>query len=94
MADRFTGPLADAPYFGRYERMASPWRMVVGEVDGEPAVVVLRPSGREWTTYGIVRVDIVDHRITRVVDYSHCPWVLPATNGVVVEPVSSIAPEA
>jgi RNA polymerase sigma-70 factor (ECF subfamily) len=94
VADRFTGPLADAPYFGRYERMASPWRMVVGEVDGEPAVVVLRPSGREWTTYGIVRVDIVDHRITRVVDYSHCPWVLPATNGVVVEPVSSIAPEA
>src|SRR6516165_4173419 len=60
VADRFAGPLADAPYFGRYERMASPWRMAVGEVDGEPAVVVLRPSGREWTTYGIVRVDIVD----------------------------------
>jgi len=86
VADRFAGPLADAPYFERYERMASPWRMAVGEVHGVPAVVVLRPSGQEWRTYGIVRVDIVERRIARVVDYSHCPWVLAA--------VSSMAPEA
>src|SRR5438270_2541544 len=42
VADRFAGPLADAPYFGRYERMTIPWRMVVGEVDGQPAVIALR----------------------------------------------------
>lgn len=86
VADRFAGPLADAPYFGRYERMTIPWRMAVGEVDGEPAVVVLRQSGGEWRTYGIVRVNIADHRIAGVADYSHCPWVLAA--------VSSIASEA
>src|SRR5882724_1657379 len=39
VADRFAGPLADAPYFGRYERMTAPWRMAVGEVEGQMAVV-------------------------------------------------------
>jgi RNA polymerase sigma-70 factor (ECF subfamily) len=86
VADRFAGPLTDAPYFGRYERMTIPWRMAVGAVEGEPAVIVLRKSGEEWTTYAMVRVEIADHRIARVVDYSHCSWVLAA--------VSSIASEA
>src|SRR4051794_27171915 len=27
VADRFAGPLSDAPYFSRYERMPIPWRM-------------------------------------------------------------------
>ena len=94
VADRFAGPLADAPYFGRYERMTIPWRMAVGEVEGEPAVIALRQSGQEWTTHAMVRVEIVDHQITRVVDYSHCPWVLPAAAALAVEPVSSLAPEA
>src|ERR1700730_16999235 len=47
-ADRFAGPLVDAPYFGRYERMTIPWRMAVGEVDGQPAVIVLREDNGAW----------------------------------------------
>ncbi|MCU1263019.1 MAG: polymerase, sigma-24 subunit, subfamily, partial [Bryobacterales bacterium] len=86
VADRFAGPLVNAPYFARYERMTIPWRMAVGEVDGQPAVIALRQDNGEWMPNSIVRVDVADHRITRVADYTHCPWVLPATTSVVVEP--------
>jgi|SRR5436309_2528084 len=33
--------LTDSPYFGNYERMTVAWRLAVGEVDGEPAIVLL-----------------------------------------------------
>ncbi|MPZ21489.1 MAG: sigma-70 family RNA polymerase sigma factor [Luteitalea sp.] len=85
VADRFAGPLHDAPYFGRYERLTIPWRMAVGEVDGEPAVLALRQHNGSWIPHSIVRVDVTDHLITRVVDYLHCPWVLPGTTSVVIE---------
>ncbi len=86
VADRFAGPLADAPYFGRYERMTIPWRMAVGEVDGQPAVIALRQDNGQWMPHSIVRIDVTDHLIMRVVDFAHCPWVLPATTSVIVEP--------
>jgi RNA polymerase sigma-70 factor (ECF subfamily) len=86
VADRFAGPLINAPYFGRYERMTIPWRMTVGEVDGEMAVVALRQENGASTSYSAIRVRMVDHLITRVVDYRHCPWVLPASTSVDFEP--------
>jgi RNA polymerase sigma-70 factor (ECF subfamily) len=85
VADRFAGPLVNAPYFARYERLTIPWRMAVGEVDGEPAVIALREDHGEWIPRSIVRVEMADHLITRVADYAHCPWILPATTSVVVE---------
>ena len=86
VADRFAGPLADAPYFARYEGMTTPWRMAVGEVDSEPVVIALGRDNGEWKPYSIIRVEVPDHLIRRVVDYRHCPWVLPAASSVVVEP--------
>jgi RNA polymerase sigma-70 factor, ECF subfamily len=85
VADRFAGPLIDAPYFGRYERMTIPWRMAVGEVDGQAVVIGLHQDNGGWIPHSIIRVDATDRLITRVVDYKHCPWVLPATRSVVVE---------
>jgi RNA polymerase sigma-70 factor (ECF subfamily) len=58
--------------------------MAVGEVDGEPAVITLRQDTEGWTPKSIVRLDVADHRIMRVVDYAHCPWVLPAATSVLV----------
>jgi RNA polymerase sigma-70 factor (ECF subfamily) len=86
VADRFAGPLANAPYFGRYERMTTPWQMTVGEIAGEMAVVALRQGGGVWIPYSIISVQMAGALITRVVDYRHCPWVLAAANSVVVEP--------
>jgi RNA polymerase sigma-70 factor, ECF subfamily len=80
VADRFEGPLADAPYFGRYERMAIPWRMTIGVVGGQPAIIALRQDNGQWSPHGIIRVEVMNDSITSVVDYSHCPWVLAAAN--------------
>jgi RNA polymerase sigma-70 factor (ECF subfamily) len=44
VADRFAGRLADSPYFGNYERWSLPWRMAVGEVDGEMGVITSAPG--------------------------------------------------
>jgi RNA polymerase sigma-70 factor (ECF subfamily) len=86
VADRFAGPLVNAPYFDRYERSTIPWQMAVGEVDGQPAVIAMRQDDGEWIPHAIVRVEVTDHLIMRVADYSHCPWVLRATASVIVEP--------
>jgi RNA polymerase sigma-70 factor, ECF subfamily len=99
VADRFVGPLTNAPYFGRYERMEEPWRMAVGEVDGQPVVITLRRDNGRWAPRSIIRVDVADHFITRVVDYTHCSWVMPACISVSVhassiEDVSRIALES
>jgi RNA polymerase sigma-70 factor (ECF subfamily) len=86
VADRFAGQLANAPYFARYEGMSTPWRMAVGELDGEMAVVGLRQENGAWTPYSIIRVRIEGDVIARVADYAHCPWVLRAAASLAVEP--------
>jgi RNA polymerase sigma-70 factor (ECF subfamily) len=84
VADRFAGPLAESPYFGRYERLTVPWRMVAGEVDGEPAIITMYQVGGVWTPRSIVRLYVAGDRIVRVADYEHCPWVLSAAETVTV----------
>ncbi len=82
VADRFAGKVQDSPYFGRYARLTWPWRVVLGEVDGEPVIIQLRRDTEtdRWTTSAIVRLDIIGDRVTRIVDYTHCPWVIQAAD--------------
>jgi RNA polymerase sigma-70 factor (ECF subfamily) len=82
VADRFAGPVADAPYFGRYATVTAPWRLAPGDVDGEPAIIVLERGADAWTPQAIVRLDLSDRHIVRIVDYTHCPWVLSAASSV------------
>jgi RNA polymerase sigma-70 factor, ECF subfamily len=84
VADRFAGPMDESPYFGNYERQRVPWRLIVVEVDGELAVVVLRQHGDEWRHDSVARLEVIDQRVVRIFDYAHCPWVLPAATSVVV----------
>jgi len=84
VADRFAGPIDESPYFGNYERQRLPWRLAVAEVDGELAVVVLRQHQDEWRPDSVARLEMDNQRIVRIVDFAHCPWVLPAANSVVV----------
>jgi RNA polymerase sigma-70 factor (ECF subfamily) len=83
VADCFAGGMTDSPYLGNYERLKVVWRMAVGEVDGEPAIITLHRDGDAWTPKTIVRLAVTDHRIVHIVDYAHCPWVLPAAASVV-----------
>ena len=82
VADRFAGPLSQSPYFGRYERVSAPSQLAVGEAEGEPVVVALKPGGDDWKPLAIIRLHVVDGRIHEISDYTHCPWVLDATRRV------------
>jgi len=82
--DRFAGRLSASPYFGRYDKLTTPWRVAVGSVDGEPVVITLREVKGGWTPEAIVRVERSDGYIVRIVDYTHCPWVLSTASSVVV----------
>jgi RNA polymerase sigma-70 factor, ECF subfamily len=59
--------------------------MAVGEVDGEPVVIILGRAEREWIAQRVVRLELSDHRIIGIADYSHCPWVLSAAGSVVTQ---------
>jgi RNA polymerase sigma-70 factor (ECF subfamily) len=84
VADRFLGPLSESPYFGNYERLTFEWRMAVGEVDGEPVIIRLHRETDGWTPQAIVRLEVTDRRVARILDYGHCPWILTAATSVVV----------
>jgi RNA polymerase sigma-70 factor, ECF subfamily len=88
VADRFSGRLADAGYFGVYERMRETWRLTLGEVDGEPSIILLNLRDGAWEIHGIVRLDVADGRIHRISEYQHCPWILSAGSIVVRESVA------
>ena len=38
VADALGSKLSDAPYFGNCERFSMPWKLAMGDVDGEPVV--------------------------------------------------------
>lgn len=83
VADRYAGRLDESSYFGRYDRWTVPWRMAAGEVDGEPAIVILLDrDGRGLKVSSAVHVIVVDGRIQRLTDMQHCPWVLEASRSV------------
>jgi RNA polymerase sigma-70 factor, ECF subfamily len=86
VADAFVGKLADAPYFRNYERFSMPWKLAMGDVDGEPVVVILQRGADTWTPYSIVRLSVIGKHIDHVVDYVHCPWLLSAATSVVADP--------
>lgn len=78
VAERFAGKFSDAAYFYNYERWPWPWKLALGEVDGEPVVLVLRRGADTWTPHSAIRFDVDGERIERIVDYIHCPWVISA----------------
>ena len=88
VADAFAGRLVDAPYFSNYEKPPVPWKLAVGEVDGEPVVIMLQRGPDTWTPYSMVRLHVTGQSIDRIVDYGHCPWVISTALSVKV-PVSS-----
>ena len=82
VAERVAGKALDAPYFVNYERWPWPWKLAIGEVDGEPVVIILRRRTDTWAPHSVIRFDVIGERIERIVDYIHCPWVIPAAASV------------
>lgn len=88
VADRFSGPVSNAPYFTNYQRWNAQWRLAIGEIDNEPVVLVLEQAGDTWSPRGIVRLAIAENAIAGIADYSHCPWVLQGANSISISPAS------
>jgi RNA polymerase sigma-70 factor (ECF subfamily) len=84
VVERFAGKFADAPYFFNYDRWPWPWKLVVGELDGEPVIIVLQRGADAWTSYSVIRMKVVDGKVERIIDYIHCPWLIPAAKSVSV----------
>lgn len=82
VADRFTGAIADSGYFGRYERLSTPVRLALADVDGAPMLVAEYDEQGVWVARGLMRVEVRDGRITEIADYKHCPWVLGAADDI------------
>ena len=45
--------------------------LVVGDVDGEPVVLILKRGTDAWTSYSAIRFDVIGQRIDRILDYIH-----------------------
>jgi len=88
VAERFAGKFSEAPYFFNYERWPVPWKLALGEVDGEPMVIILERGADTWTARSAIRFDMIGQRIERIVDYVHCPWVIQAATSVEVSQLS------
>jgi RNA polymerase sigma-70 factor, ECF subfamily len=76
VSDCFAGRLDDSPYFVEYERGTIRWRMRVGELDGEPVIVVMHQVADEWLARSAIRITVRDHRIRSISDYFGCSWIL------------------
>ena len=89
VADRYAGSFAEGGYLGVYSRMPMAWRLALGDIDGEPGIVLLHLRDGAWEIAGVVRVEAgADGRIQRIADYQHCPWVLTAGSIIVRESVA------
>src|SRR5690242_6969769 len=82
VADRFAGSFSEAPYFFNYDRWPWAWKLALGNVDGEPVVLVLRRGADTWIPHSAIRLGMKGGSIYRIVDYIHCPWLLPAASSV------------
>ena len=80
--DRFAGKFEDAPYFFNYDRWPWPWKLTLGEVDAEPVLIVLQRGADAWTSYSIIRIKVIDEKVDQIVDYIHCPWMMPAATSI------------
>jgi hypothetical protein len=85
VADRFAGPIIESPYFGNYERWPVSWRLALGRVDGELAVIALIWGVDKWTPHSVVQVSLIGDRIARITDYGHCEWILAHARTVTFE---------
>ena len=66
-------------------RLFPGFRLAVAAVDGQTALITMRPEGNTWTPWSIVHVEASDGRVVRIADYVHCPWVLQSAQTVVID---------
>ena len=56
----------------------------MGDVDGEPVVIILQRGADTWRPHSVVRLTVVGQHIGGIVDYMHCPWVISMAESATV----------
>jgi RNA polymerase sigma-70 factor (ECF subfamily) len=85
VADRYFGDVSTAPYYRNYAKRPTPWRATIGTLAGESVIVVFQERDGRWNPASIVRIEERNNRVTRIVDYNHCPWVLVSADSLKVD---------
>ncbi|HEY2140070.1 MAG TPA: RNA polymerase sigma factor [Chthoniobacterales bacterium] len=83
--DRFAGKFADAPYFFNYNNWPWAWKLAIGEIEGDPVIVILQRGADTWTPYSVIRMDVAAGRVEKIVDYIHCPWLIQAATSIPIK---------
>ena len=68
--------------------------MALGEVDGSPAIIAFYRDGDAWGPRSVARLEQVDGRVVRIVDYVHCPWVLANALSLEIGDSRDVSPSA
>jgi RNA polymerase sigma-70 factor (ECF subfamily) len=63
-------------YFTNYAALGWRWKLALGEVDGEPALVHLREVEGQWRPHSVVQLFTASGRIGVVRDYVHVDYLL------------------
>jgi len=63
-------------YLTTYAGLPYGWKLALGEVDGEPAIVCLREDGGVWMARHAIRIEWRGDRVTRIRDYAHISYLL------------------
>ena len=80
VADWFEGPLRESPYFHRYAQLPVALHAVLGDVDGQPAIVLYDDPPALERPRAFVRVSVSNGRIVHMTDYTHCSWMIAAAH--------------
>jgi RNA polymerase sigma-70 factor, ECF subfamily len=74
--------MTDSPYSVECERPMIPWRMALGDVDGETVVIILLDDADWLTPFSVIRLSVEGGRIVRITDYMKTSWILQAAASV------------
>ena len=70
-------------YLATYASLPFGWKLAPGEVDGEPAIIVLRDTEGEWSARHAIRLEWQGDRVARIRDYAHVPYLLAGAHVVI-----------
>lgn len=82
-------PALQKTYIVNYSKLPYAWKLAIGIVDGEPALVCLREKGGEWIAQHAVRLEWREGRVARIRDYVHAPDILAEARVQISVPSSS-----
>ena len=45
-------------------------------------LIVLQRGADTWTSYSVICMRVIGQEIEQIVDYIHCPWMIPAATSI------------